>query len=80
MDGPLRGTVESLVSHPKSLADPNKTLQLVLRETAFAHEEYENYVQLIHGLIQAESNHLGARSTYDSHQSKSHPPHVATLK
>ena len=54
----------SRVSHRKMLADPNKTRQLVLRETAFVHKEYKNYLQLTHGLIQAESHDLRARSTY----------------
>ena len=41
---------------------------LVLRETAFVHKEYKNYVQLIHCLIQVESNDFCARSTSHSRQ------------
>ena len=57
------------------LVDPNKTRQLVLRETAFAQKKYKNYAQLIHGLMQVENNDLCARSTSDSCQaSRTHPP------
>ena len=49
-------------------------LVLVLRETAFVHKEYKNYVRLIHGLMQAETNDLCARSTSDRRQAScTHP-------
>ena len=51
-----------------------KTRQLVLRETAIVHMDYKNYVQLIHGLTQAESNHFCARSTSDSRQASQTQP------
>ena len=47
----------------------------MLRETAFVHKEYKNYVQLIHGLIQAEGNDPCARSTSDTRQASRTQPH-----
>ena len=45
MDSSLRGW---RVSHPKLLAHPSQTRHLVLRETAFVHKEYKEYVEFIH--------------------------------
>ena len=70
----MHGSLRRRVSHPKPLADPDKARQLVLRETAFIHKEYKNCVQLIHDLIQAESDDHCARSTSASRQaSRTHP-------
>ena len=73
MDGSLRGTGREFQTPNRGLI-PTKLAQLVLRKTAFAHEEYKNYVHLTDGLIQAESNDLCARSTSNSRQaSRTHP-------
>ena len=73
MDGSLRGTGREFHT-PNFWMVPSKTRDLVLRETVFVHKEYNNHIQLIHGLTQAESNDLCAGSRFNSGQaSRTHP-------
>src|SRR5258706_13200892 len=78
VDGSLRGT--GVVLHtPNCWPIRRKNPQLVLRETAFVHKEYREYIKLTHSSIIHSSSDCRRCSAPEASDSL-HPPHVPTSK